>query len=377
MAGTALAEFTDFVGITGQAIFSGPNDIINDSTEHNTYLLRKALKGKPLSAVVKGGRTIDDTIQFDNNGSFSNYQTNAVFSPSNPQLTTNISINWRFSKFEYVYTDQEIELNATDGMTEGARFHQYKEIKMQKEMGAWSSGVDGIENQLLAVPVTGDQEAAGGEDQYSIFSFISEDTTNFHPTGWTTIEGINPANEANWRNQVTTYDHTDPLNITTGVFAAFDEMKQDIYFEMPGTRDQYFENDTMNRCCIIASKQGMTLYQQALRASNDRLVGNGNSSDPSYADPAYAGIPVKRISGLDDAAVYTSAAEAAGEPRYYWLNFNYIKVVFHTNKYFQQSAPIRHPNQPFTHVVYFDTYWNMIMRSRRRQGIVAPTTPSN
>jgi hypothetical protein len=67
----------------------------------------------------------------------------------------------------------------------------------------------------------------------------------------------------------------------------------------------------------------------------------------------------------------TTAANDSG-PRYYFINANYLKFVFHTTRYFYQHPTMKHPNQPFTTVMPVDCWHNFICRSRQRQGIIAP-----
>lgn len=374
---SALNTYLDFVATTGPAYYTGPENVVNEDVKRS-YLLGSCLKGRDMNDVLQGGEKIKDVILFEDAGEYENYLPNQVFSPTNPQVTSTIEANWRFSKFNYVVTDQELVLQMGEGLTDKARFHKYKNLRRVKEQAAWTGGINGMEDNLtLDAPVTGDMEAAGGTKPYNLFAFITEDETNYHPSGWTNIMGINPATESRWRNQVSTYDHTTPFDTSNGVYAAFDDMIEDVRFEVPGTKGQYFEDDNLNKMKILTSKQGRTLYKQALRAANDRLLGGFGSQDPDYKDPAYSGIPVTKIDNLSTAAVYTSAAEASGEPRYYFVNCKYLRVFFHSKKYFQQVNPPRTTNQPFSVTIYFDCYWNLFCRSRQRQGIIAPSSPTN
>ncbi len=368
MAGTALEEFTDFVATTGPTYLKSAEDVVNEAVKNN-YLLSACLANDAKES-IQGGESIKDVILFEDNGSFSTYKPNATFSPGNPQVTDTISVPWRFAKFEYTYTDQEVMLNGgSSQLNRKAKFQQYKKLKRIKEQAAWTSGLNGMEDLITAAPSTSEMETTSGSDPYSLFAFISEDTTNYHPSGWSTIQGVDPAAESRWRNQVSTYDHTSPLDNSDGIITSFDDMIEDVKFEPPQTRREYFENPTLNKCKILTSKQGVTLYKQALRANNDRLVGGTSPQDPDYTNPVYSGIPVKKVDNLSTAAVYTSAVEAAGEPRYYWVNFNYLKLILHADRHFVKKGPMVHPNQPFSYVCYFDVWFNLFCRSRQRHGV--------
>ena len=115
--------------------------------------------------------------------------------------------------------------------------------------------------------------------------------------------------------------------------------------------------------------------------------------DPAFLKPTYGGIELEYVANLDSAALYTAAsgdvncpedeteADGAGagaaqaaytQPRYYWINANYLLPVFHSKRYMERHPVMTHPNQPFTHVQPVDCWTNLICRSRQRQGIVSP-----
>ena len=93
--------------------------------------------------------------------------------------------------------------------------------------------------------------------------------------------------------------------------------------------------------------------------------------------PQFAGIDVEAVAALDDYAGYTSSTTEGQDgtdrgPRYYFINANYMKFVFHTERYLHMHPTMRHPNQPFTTIVPVDCWYNFVCRSRQRQGILAP-----
>lgn len=143
-------------------------------------------------------------------------------------------------------------------------------------------------------------------------------------------------------------------------------------------------NPRFNRQCIWASRQGQTAYQIALRVSQDQFVVAGRQ-DPSYADPAYMGIPVKWASELDTAALYPNSGGTATfsegnadadprGPRYYWVNTQYLYPVFHDEMYFLKDEVSRHHNDPDTFVCPVYTWYNVLCTSRQRQGFVEPAS---
>lgn len=389
---SALSTFNDFIETTGPAYLEGPESVVNEAVENN-YLLRRFLRGKAPDEVIQGGSTIKDTIMFDEDSTYQHYQPNETFTWQNPQVLTSWEINWRFAVDHMAYTDQEVELNITSGMTKGARHHQFKKLKRTLEQRMWTSMLNGMEGDLFAVPEVADQETNTGLKPYSLAAFINQDTNGLFysgntPTGktaWTTVEGLNPSTYSKWVPQQVTYGSLDAVTgtVTDNLFTAFDQMFLDVQFVPPPTMQEYFDNPTLNAMFIATSKLGLRQYQQMLRTAQDTFV-TASRQDPSYSKPTYSGIALEYVSKLDDAALYSTdgstgaygtetAANNTGA-RYYWINANYIKPVFHTSRYMYKHAPMRHPNQPFTTIVPVDSWCNLVCRSRQRQGIVYPST---
>lgn len=399
MSGSALSTFNDFVNATGPSFLTSAEDVVNEAQKRN-YLLRRFLKGQDASEVIQGGATIKDDILLDEQNTFQFYQPNETFTWKNPQVLSQWEINWRFGVDHMSWTDQEIELNVSSGMTQTARHQMYKRLKRVREQRMWTSMLNGMEDQLFKVPEVNNQEADTGKEPYSIPAFINEESnglfgstaTGAPGAAWTTVQGINGANESRWRNAKVTYSTSAANPPGTGdptvnnILAAFDDMCLTIKFDTPPTREEYFENDALYRQFIACSKAGLNKYKQIMRASQDQFV-TESRQDPNYNRPQYAGIDLQYVEALDTAALYANdtaanalQTEMAGAgtaedngPRYYWINANYMKIVFHTTRYMKKHAVKDHPNQPFTHVAPCDTWYNLVARSRQRHGIVAPS----
>ena len=384
MAGTALANFNDFMKVTGPRYLSSAEEVINEAVK-NTYILGRFLKGKGMDVSIQGGKTINDSVMFDEASTYDHYKPNATFSWSNPQTITDLEINWRFSVDHMSWTDQEIELNVSEGLSRDAQKVAYKRLKRIKEMRLWTSFLNGMENDLWkqASGNASEMETSTGALPYSIPAFISEHdgTTGTTYVPWasdTTIMGVNPANESKWRNQVSRYDYDDPDDSDgdqDGLLDKFDEMFLKVKFTPPATKQEYFEKDNLNRQFICCSRDGINLYKRMLRDANDTLV---NKQDPAYNMPQYSGIDLIYVATLDTATINgttPSGTEAAGSPigaRYWWLNGNYMTPVYHARRYMEKHDPMRHPNQPFTTVQPVDCWWNLFCNSRQRQGIICP-----
>ena len=402
--GSALSVFNDFATATGPAYITGPEQIVNEATKQN-YLLRRYLRGKGPEEILQGGKTIKDTILFDEDSTFQYYQPNATFTWKNPQVLTEWAINRRFAVDHMSWTDAEIELNIGGGLSRSARHQAFKKLLRVKEQRLWTSLLNGMEDMLFATPNEAQMEDAAGTRPYSIPCFITEDglaPRNADGTKWTgdKIQNISPTTQSKWRNQVEYYDHEARGFASTDsreadLLSAFDKMYLSVRFEAPPTRQEYFESDNLYRQFIACSKKGILLYEQLMRSRQDRFAAP-SMQDPAFLKPTYGGIELEYVASLDTAKLYAEndlsgnlAAENGATlsttdqtdgdeegyagPRYYWINANYITPVFHTKRYLTKHPVLTHPNQPFTHVQPIDCWMNMVCRSRRRQGIIAPS----
>jgi hypothetical protein len=388
MAGTALENFTDFVKFTGPAYFTSASKFLNEAVK-TTYSLPRFLKGKGMDKVIQSGENIQDDVMYDEANTFQNYQPNAEFTWTQPQVATEMSIPWRFSIDHMSWTDHEVTLNMNSGFSREYANVQYKKLRKKLEQRMWTSIVNGMEAKLWASPGTAgsqavDMEATTGSEQYSIPAFVTEDTTNYHCANgtWTTIQTINPATETKWRNQVSTYDYDDPDDTdgdADGLIDAFDEMLTKIRFIPPDFHKEHFEPQDlqMYRQAIFCSRGGLNQYKRLLRAANDTLV---RKQDASYNRPQFDGLDMVYVAQLDSLShtwgTNTTAATelnyATDGYRYWWINGNYLTPVFHNERYFYKKDPFFLEKQPYTWVCPVDIWWNCFCQSRQRQGIVAP-----
>jgi len=371
---SALSTFTDFIDTTGPSFLTSAEDVVNEACKNN-YLLRRFLRGQGPSETVQGGSSIKDTIMFDEESTFQYYEPNQTFTWENPQVVENWEIQWRFCVDHMAYTDAEVELNVGTGMSRAARHTAYKRLKRIKEQRLWTSILNGMEDALFSIPSNSAMEATTGTKPYSIPAFLNEETNGLY-SGFTSVQGLAPATYSKWVPQQKTYGSTDVDN-ADNIISKMDELFLDVQFTPPPSHQEYFDDPSLNAMFIGCSKAGQRIYTQLLRSSQDTFV-TASRQDPAYQSPKYAGIDLVHAPKLDEYAGYTGGdgtelGAAKQGPRYYFINGNYMKFVFHTTRYMYQHAAMRHPNQPFTTIVPVDSWYNFVCRSRQRQGILSPT----
>lgn len=384
--GSALSTFSDFVASTGPSYLTGADQLINE-VQKNSYIMRRFLKGADKTFVLQGGSTIKDALILDSASTFQQYQPNDTFLWQNPQVVSTLSVDWRFSVDHMSWTDQEVELN-TGGLSNESLRGVYKRLKREKEQRMWTSMINGWEDLLWRLPKKSEMEDSTGLYPYSIPAFINEKTNglyDFTSDTFTTVEGISPTSKSLWKPQQITFDGGSNYNNvaapTSNILSSFDKMFYAVKFDAPPTKQEYFENPKLNSQFIACSRKALNVYQQLLRASQDRFTGIANYQDPAYLTPQYGGIDLMYVASLDTAALYGSGSNWYAEdnasvsfagPRYYWINGQYLAPVFHTSRYMVSKPPMVHPNQPFTTVAVTDCWWNLVARSRQRHGICYP-----
>ena len=436
----AISTFNDFMTTTGPSYLTSADQVINEAVK-NTYAFSRLLKGKSREQTIQGGTEIRDVIMFDDSRTYDHYQPNDTFVWRNPQVTDYVRAPWRFHIDHMSWTDAEVELNT--GETSASTKVAYKRLKRIKEQRMWTSMLNGFEEDLWAAPSVSGMESDSGKLPYSLPYFLTEVAQDFggalgvrgtapftaSSNASTTVMRIDPFTENRWTNIVELYNcepnaatpvstqwakvNATALSVNTvynqgattytpavsNLFNAMDLMFMRLKYEAPSTRQQYFENDNLNRQMILTSRAGVQQYRNALRLSNDTLV---SYQDASYSSPAYAGIDVTYCSDLDTAAIFPAHSAAVAQtlvgyngraasngsfaafgtesgaetivkaPRFYFVNGNYLTPIFHARRYFKQHEVLRHPNQPFTYVQPVDCWSNLFCNSRQRHGVVAP-----
>ena len=388
MAGNPLSEFNDFQEGTGPNYITGSKTLVNESMR-NTHHFGTMLQGEHNGVkIIQGGADIRESIIFQHNQTGETYQPGASHDWKNPQRLQRILANWRYTMVHMSWTEQEIILNdKVQFGDEDTRFQQYVDIRNEKEMLMWSAKWELLEDLLWAEPNTAtmEGEGAGFTEPYSIPVFINEDTNGLHArngTTWTAIEGITVTNaeiNSRFEPQQLTYD-TKTVGADDNILGIFDEMIEDVKFEIPPMHQQYFEDPQLNKQMILTSKVGKKACRVLLRAGQDHYVIGGQ--DAAYPNPAYEKIPIQRVSTLETATLYddgasdntTEALASINGPRFYWCNGNYMFPVLHRDKYFTKGEVTKHHNVPDTWVCPVATWYNVICTSRRRQGIVSPGT---
>ncbi len=395
MAGIPIAEFLDWQINTGPIQLSGEFDIVNDVSARS-FMLGKLLRGKPMSQVLQGGNKIQFTIFLSLASTFQEFERGEDVNWSNPQKDVQAELDFKFT-LDHMTWDEWEYLGQTSSLVGGQLKTKYKDMAYSKQQRLWTSKTQGLED-IIWFPPNGSATFAamesGGKKMYSIPAFVHENqgTGGKFDSNWTTLEGITQADHpTNWDNARSTYDATDPIDADgddDGLFNAFDDIALKTNFRPPGIKDNYFEDEAEVgvQTLIACSRLGSNLIRSMNRKSNDSLI---QPQDGSYPFPRWNGAAIFDVAALDGAKLYDAVTTGnfvaenvttggdtvkTGKPgaRFYFLNTEYLHMIFHSAKYFQMLPVVTPTNKVGVHVIPVETWGNFGCSSRRHQGLVSP-----
>lgn len=408
-SGALLTSFLDFISGTGVGRLSKPDHPGQLVTRH-TWLWPRLWKnnGQP----VQGGQNLTFWFLPNTAQTFEETLPGSTTIPKNLQVLQKGVCDWRYTRVHSVYVDQEILLN--DRIRYGTRdvqFEQFVSIRDEKATIRKTDSAVGLETQLAAVPDKSKMEGlatTGATSPYSLFAHINEcgyGTTSAGLYGtspatgtawtatttapaWTVKENIDPTAAAMNANMNVTQQKyfvasQDAGNNAANIIGGLDGLWMNIDWEQPDSLSQYQQDEQMNNIMFLTTKQGRQAVMALMRHDQDRYV--MGAQDPSYPDPQFRGIPLKRWDAMETAAIY-DASTATGTlntegaavgsqfagPRIIAANGNHLYPVCHDERMAYVDPPQRHLQVPDTWVQYETTWWQLVCKSYKHQGILFP-----
>lgn len=367
-----FSTFALWYQTTRERQLGSPNaKLINDATKH-TYTIGKMVKGRP-EKVIQGGSYITERVLLSVQNTFRTYNPGETRNPTRSGTAVEIKWPWRFTEANTSVTDAEQMTN------EGSELNRWKKLADALDQQLYTDCFNGMETALWARPDEAEMTRmnttpASPGALYSIPAFITE--TALRPPGWTgDVGGASPTTYSNWDNQRESFSAAAPYG-DDGIFANFDKMLMLLQWEQGFSRQQYVESDDLNRLMIFTNMDGRAMFMNGLRTGNDST--RAGPQDPAYGKPVFSGIPIDWASELENAQLsesggsYENKVYDAGEPRFYFVNANYLYPVFHSDRYMKRKVVAGGVQQHDTETVFCNTWYNLVCTSRRRQGIVFP-----
>lgn len=337
------------------------------------------MRGQDPGKLIRGGGYVEDMAILGTGGAARWYRPSEVRSPSNGEGTANYRYNFRFAEADKSWNQQQIKAQAGgDNLTKFKNFRKVLDMQLHTAMCNF------LETAFWAPPDANLMESLAPTDgkgaAYSFPALVNH-STNTLPvanstsgsSAFTTIGNISPATNANWQNQVGTYNSGNLDSATDGLFTAFDSMTMDIGFESVPGFSAFRDTTEFAKLGIFTNKQGRMKFIGQVRDRNCDL--RAGPQDPAYGNPVWNGVPVEFVEQLNTALVDPSAnyttAYPDSKPPFWFLNFNFIEIAFQQDAFMSKVGPVNGGRtQPDTDTMFINTHPAVICSSRRRQGVL-------
>jgi hypothetical protein len=222
--GSTIPSWSDIQQLTSPGILSGPQDFPNEAQEP-TYITGHWLGNMTGMDHLQGGTRIQDHVMKDDGSTASNNLPGAERSTNDPQVMAQLNEEWRLSEDSMAPNMIVRALNEGGGSDLRKRFMQYKSEDAKQKRRLATSYCNLFERDWLAQPnVTTQEGTTGATDPSPLWKWVNEygatmtlagitDATDARfprssglPNGYTTISGINPANDPWYRNWTIPYN---------------------------------------------------------------------------------------------------------------------------------------------------------------------------
>lgn len=378
---TTASRFAAWLQMTKPVQVTGTDEIKNAAQRAGTYCINKMLAGKGPEQVIQSGQMITDIVKLSNAGTGRFVEPGRKRSLTASHTTRRTNAQWRFCEANRPFTEAEVILNGGDEKA------HWKKLRKQFQRDAKSDMLETMESSLVALPSDIMETGAALTDSppMSLPVFIAENGVLPPSTLWTgtTIQGIDPTVERNWRNKVSQYDPADPFNITTGILGAFDVLFPQLRYAPPVKGGDAYTPDNEAQVFCVTNLDGQVMFKQACAARNDTY----NSKDT--AEPAYRGAEIHYLESLDtapldvtgvvingtaaaDRGTWNNVAWPAGFPRYWAINRAELTPIVHPEKFMAEKTVSGAMDQHDTMAMIFESWYNIWCSMRNRHGLVRP-----
>lgn len=213
---------------------------------------------------------------------------------------------------------------------------------------------------------------------------LFQETPGTSNTYWTTVNQVDPLTVPAWVPYLGTYGAGGAgftANNLANLIPALVQAFLKTTFDPPPSHQDYFDpkNESMmspSGGAIVTSALGLGNVSALYSNSQHRWE---NFNDPRNA-PVYGGVPFVYEANLDTLPIYVNAAgtglasETACDltgPRYYGINFNYLRTYFHAAKNFQVLEPMRRGLTTWQQGV--NTMGTVLCTGRNRHFLLSPS----
>jgi hypothetical protein len=341
------STFADFL-IGTRETYLADGKVVN-LTGYRSHMFDDFLKGKADSEVIQGGEKIMVNLQTTSGPVGGHVHPGEEVNRTHVNGLTTAETGWRFWFGSWGYTAQEIELNKAERVIDLAA---HKRRMFRQSMH------ETFESYLWATPDKDAMDSVGAQQPYSIPCFITDNgalpwATSLMGYAWTNVG-----------NQTGTYTAAD----LDTVLPAFETMQRVLDWTGSGASAEWVDKTKWNKFTIATNGTGSDNWAKIIRNNQGgNIMVQQNAGDLSVATASrmFNGIPIKYIPYTDGLGW--------SNPKYYWINTQFMHPVFHSTVYQREKDPKESERQPNTFYVDNDTWWNFVATARHRHGVITGT----
>lgn len=375
-SGNTFAAFSDFMVSTPASQASGIDEF-SVFLQENTWILNGMQAHGNMDERFFPGTSIKD--QF-----IPNVTSTGVYRRPNGAATFGMPQHFsEWTSYPSLHLDavtwtqyELIQNNITKDLRGGATRQVFKKLKNKKFKVQQIGQAKQFEGDLLAAPNYAEMEGPSAFRPRSIFCYINEGLD----AEWTTLQGIDIAAVPQYAPE------RIAVNLNTGVgtadwegFFGLDVLLANVARERIPFANMEQTPGGPSRFEWLVSSWGYAFMQKSIRSANDHLRRAGNDGAVS---PMHDGIEMRKITGMNDAPVWSGASSATGQteqnaditgPRIVLMDYAAIEARFHDEFKFLRHPVRENPRTVGTQVLPIETWWTVLSPDPRTCGVMSPT----
>lgn len=339
-----IEQFGDLLTVTLPK-YPKPNytDLVQDLTE---YIVVDQLLG-PNSIVEKGGDSCDWPVRTQTAGRFANISITDQDSFNIVDGFTMASVNWRKSKVDYAFYEEEYSLNMGE--------EQIVDLIKSREDGCNFDFAEGMENNFWRFPSATDSLTPFGLPYWC----TKNNTIGFHggiPTGYSSVAGISPTTYSRWNNYSGQYGNI----ILTDMIVKARNMAVATFFK-PAVKSVPDLGKSGMKRGYYTTRTVVRTFEDVVDSRNDNLGPDVAKNDGMAM---FRRAPVVYVPRLD---------EDTTNP-FYQIDWSVLKVIKQSGWWEKRTIISPYPGQRNVTAVFKDFLYQIACYSRRNLGVLATGT---
>lgn len=384
-----MANFAGFASALAQTASHVTTDkkfVYNIATPVNYATCFYMLLGRRMADILRGGSDVRARVKFSTSSQAGWYNT--IAENHNPQIGqdgTWAIAYWCAHMAHESWKEEELLINKGGTGLGDTIEETWTDELWNKYQSLMTALYNDIEASFWRRPNAAKMAGTDPEWPTSIPAYLNVHTNGLFvedaSTTWTVINGITVASNTRYVPYRGTFSNYTPATASNFIEAISKAVRK-TSFTPPPRDKEYFNpesDDAVDKSggAVFCSADGIAKAENLYRNSNDRW--------PDWMDPAgnprFKGIQLVYVAALDDIAVYpnasghgqsTEAAATITGPRYYGVNAQYLRMMWHKRRFFEWLDPFRQNLTTWTQGV--NSLGTMLCPDRSKLFFLSPST---